>query len=66
MIFPIPRLVSRVSEVMTLEPGDIITTGSPAGVGCFRNPPTYLQPGDLVIVEAEGIGSLENPVVAGW
>jgi 2,4-diketo-3-deoxy-L-fuconate hydrolase len=66
MLFPIPRLVSRVSEVMTLEPGDIITTGSPAGVGCFRDPPTYLQPGDLVIVEADGIGSLENPVVAGW
>jgi 2-keto-4-pentenoate hydratase/2-oxohepta-3-ene-1,7-dioic acid hydratase in catechol pathway len=66
MLFTIPQLVSRVSHVMTLEPGDIITTGTPAGVGCFRNPPTYLRPGDRVTVEANGIGRLENPVVAGW
>jgi 2-keto-4-pentenoate hydratase/2-oxohepta-3-ene-1,7-dioic acid hydratase in catechol pathway len=66
MLFRVPELLSRVSHVMTLEPGDIVTTGTPAGVGCFRNPPLYLQPGDVVVVEADEIGQLENPVVAGW
>jgi 2-keto-4-pentenoate hydratase/2-oxohepta-3-ene-1,7-dioic acid hydratase in catechol pathway len=66
MLFGIPELLSRLSHVMTLEPGDIVTTGTPAGVGCFRDPPLYLRPGDLVAVEADGIGRLENPVVAGW
>ena len=47
---------------MTLEPGDIVSTGTPAGVGLFRHPPRFLQPGDIVRLEADGIGVLENPV----
>jgi 2-keto-4-pentenoate hydratase/2-oxohepta-3-ene-1,7-dioic acid hydratase in catechol pathway len=49
---------------MTLEPGDVVSTGTPAGVGVFRQPPVFLQPGDVVVLEIEGIGRLENPVVA--
>jgi 2-keto-4-pentenoate hydratase/2-oxohepta-3-ene-1,7-dioic acid hydratase in catechol pathway len=63
LIFSVPRLVSFVSQVLTLEPGDLILTGTPAGVGCFREPKVSLQPGDLVEVELEGIGILHNPVV---
>lgn len=62
-IFPLPRLLSFLSRVMTLEPGDVVSTGTPAGVGAFRQPPTYLQPGDRVRLEVEGIGVLENVVV---
>ena len=50
---------------MTLEPGDVVSTGTPAGVGAFRKPPVFLKPGDVVRLEVEGIGVLENPVVAG-
>lgn len=63
-VFPLPELLSFLSRVMTLNPGDLVSTGTPAGVGCFRNPPVYLKPGDTVVVEVEGIGRLENPVVA--
>ncbi|SRR6266545_3798564 len=63
-LFPLPYLLSFLSHVMTLEPGDIVTTGTPAGVGVFRNPQVFLKPGDLVRLDAEGIGTLENPVVA--
>jgi 2-keto-4-pentenoate hydratase/2-oxohepta-3-ene-1,7-dioic acid hydratase in catechol pathway len=66
MIFDIPRLLEVVSSTITLEPGDIVTTGTPAGVGCFRNPPLWLEPGDRVEVEVDGIGTLGNPVVAAW
>jgi 2,4-diketo-3-deoxy-L-fuconate hydrolase len=48
---------------MTLRPGDVITTGTPGGVGIFRDPPDLLEPGDTVTVEVEGIGALTNPVV---
>lgn len=63
-VFPLPKLLSFLSQVMTLEPGDVVSTGTPAGVGIFRKPPVFLQPGDVVVVEIEGIGRLENPVVA--
>lgn len=63
-VFPLPKLLSLLSQVMALEPGDIVTTGTPAGVGTFRKPPIYLKPGDRVVLEIEGIGQLENPVVA--
>ena len=66
MLFKIPELISRVSQVLTLERGDIVTTGTPSGVGCFRSPPVFLRPGDIVAVEAESIGRLENPVIQGW
>jgi 2-keto-4-pentenoate hydratase/2-oxohepta-3-ene-1,7-dioic acid hydratase in catechol pathway len=49
---------------MTLRPGDVISTGTPGGVGIFREPPDLLEPGDVVEAEIDGIGTLENPVVA--
>jgi 2-keto-4-pentenoate hydratase/2-oxohepta-3-ene-1,7-dioic acid hydratase in catechol pathway len=64
MIFRIPRLIAHLSSVFTLEPGDIVATGTPAGVGFARKPPRYLMPGDEVTVRIEGIGGLVNPVVA--
>jgi 2-keto-4-pentenoate hydratase/2-oxohepta-3-ene-1,7-dioic acid hydratase in catechol pathway len=63
LVFGIPALIEFVSRSITLDPGDIISTGTPAGVGVFRDPPVYLEPGDRVRVEIEGIGSVENPVV---
>jgi 2,4-didehydro-3-deoxy-L-rhamnonate hydrolase len=65
MLFDIPTLIAHASQNITLEPGDLITTGTPAGCGTFRNPPLWLRPGDTVEVAVDGIGSLVNPVVAG-
>lgn len=62
LIFPIDHLISYISRHMTLLPGDIITTGTPGGVGVFREPPVFLKPGDRVTVEIEGLGVLSNPV----
>jgi len=64
MIFSVAFLVSYLSAVMTLEPGDVIATGTPPGVGMARKPPRWLRPGDVVRIEIDGIGVLENPVVA--
>jgi 2-keto-4-pentenoate hydratase/2-oxohepta-3-ene-1,7-dioic acid hydratase in catechol pathway len=64
LIFPIPRLISYASTMFTLSPGDVIVTGTPAGVGFSRKPPVFMKPGDTVEVEIEGIGLLRNPVVA--
>jgi len=64
LIFKIPQLIAHLSSVFTLEPGDLIATGTPAGVGYARKPPRYLQPGDEVRIRIEGIGELVNPVVA--
>jgi acylpyruvate hydrolase len=64
MIFSVAQIVAFVSEAITLEPGDLILTGTPAGVGIFRDPELLLQPGDEVTVEIEGIGTLTNPVAA--
>jgi 2-keto-4-pentenoate hydratase/2-oxohepta-3-ene-1,7-dioic acid hydratase in catechol pathway len=64
LIFGIDRLVSFLSETVTLEPGDIIATGTPPGVGFARKPPVFLKPGDLMEVEVEGLGVLSNPVLA--
>jgi len=63
-VFPLPVLLSRLSQVMTLEPGDVVSTGTPAGVGAFQRPPLFLKPGDTVRLEIEGIGVLQNPVIA--
>jgi 2-keto-4-pentenoate hydratase/2-oxohepta-3-ene-1,7-dioic acid hydratase in catechol pathway len=65
MIFGVAELIAYVSDTVTLDPGDIITTGTPAGVGAFREVPIFLKPGDEVTVEIEGIGRLTNPVIAG-
>ncbi len=62
MIFDIPTLVASLSAGLTLEPGDIIATGTPSGVGYAMDPPRYLSDGDVVTCEIEGIGRLENPV----
>ena len=64
MIFQIPRLIAFLSSVFTLEPGDVISTGTPAGVGFARKPPRWLKPGDEVAVRVAGLGELVNPVVA--
>jgi acylpyruvate hydrolase len=64
MIFSVAFLVAHLSTVMTLEPGDIIATGTPGGVGGSRQPPRYLRAGETVRVEIEGLGVLESPVVA--
>jgi 2-keto-4-pentenoate hydratase/2-oxohepta-3-ene-1,7-dioic acid hydratase in catechol pathway len=64
MIWQIPELIEYISAVITLEPGDIISTGTPSGVGVYRDPPVFLQPGDRVRVEVGGIGGIDNPIVA--
>ena len=64
-LFPLPRLIASLSQVMTLLPGDIVTTGTPAGVGLFQNPQVFMRPGDVIEIEAEGIGILRNTIVAG-
>ncbi|MCX6031534.1 MAG: fumarylacetoacetate hydrolase family protein [Chloroflexi bacterium] len=64
MIFPVARLIWDMARVMTLEPGDVIATGTPAGIGAARTPPRWLRPGDVVRIEIEKVGVLENPVVA--
>ncbi len=64
LIFDIPELIAYVSNAMTLEPGDLILTGTPEGVGYFREPKVTLRPGDVVEVEVEGIGVLRNEVRA--
>ena len=63
LLFPLPELIARVSEAMTLEVGDIIVTGTPAGVGFARKPPLFMKAGDVCEVEIEKIGLLRNPVV---
>jgi 2-keto-4-pentenoate hydratase/2-oxohepta-3-ene-1,7-dioic acid hydratase in catechol pathway len=63
MLFPVTSLVSYISHQITLEPGDLVATGTPAGVGVFRDPPVFLEPGDRVRCEIEGIGTVENPIV---
>lgn len=63
MIFSIPKLIAYASAIFTLVPGDVIATGTPAGVGWSRKPPRFMQPGDVCEVEIEGIGTLRNPIV---
>jgi 2-keto-4-pentenoate hydratase/2-oxohepta-3-ene-1,7-dioic acid hydratase in catechol pathway len=63
MIWDVPALIAWISSAITLEPGDVIATGTPSGVGVFRDPPVFLEPGDRVRCEIEGIGSVENPVI---
>ena len=65
LIWDVAALVELISATITLDPGDVIATGTPAGVGVFRDPPVYLEPGDRVRCEIEGIGSVENPIVDG-
>ena len=64
MVHRIPAIIAHLSSIATLEPGDVIATGTPSGVGFTRTPPRWLQPGELVRIEIDAIGVLENPVVA--
>jgi 2-keto-4-pentenoate hydratase/2-oxohepta-3-ene-1,7-dioic acid hydratase in catechol pathway len=64
LIFKIPDLLEHLSSVFTLEPGDVVSTGTPSGVGFARKPPRYLREGDEVVVRVSGLGELRNPVVA--
>ena len=65
LIFNVPTLIELISVAMNLEPGDVIITGTPGGVGVARKPPVYMQPGDVFEVEIEGMGILSNPVQEG-
>jgi 2-keto-4-pentenoate hydratase/2-oxohepta-3-ene-1,7-dioic acid hydratase in catechol pathway len=65
MVFGVAEIVAFVSQAITLEPGDLILTGTPAGVGVFRDPPVRLEPGDEITIEIDGVGSLTNPVTGG-
>ena len=65
MVFGVSEIIEYITRTITLEPGDLIATGTPAGVGAFRKPPLFMQPGDEITIEIEGLGSLTNPVVAG-
>jgi len=64
MIFRVPFIVKYISEIVTLEPGDVIMTGTPSGIGNTRTPPVFMKPGDTVTVEIGHLGALTNPVVA--
>jgi 2-keto-4-pentenoate hydratase/2-oxohepta-3-ene-1,7-dioic acid hydratase in catechol pathway len=64
-IFGVREVVSFVSQGITLVPGDLIITGTPAGVGAFREPKVWLQPGDEITIEIDGLGAISNPVAAG-
>ena len=64
LIFRIPDLIAYLSSVFTLEPGDVISTGTPSGVGFSHTPPRWLRPGDEVVVKVEGLGELRNPCVS--
>jgi 2,4-didehydro-3-deoxy-L-rhamnonate hydrolase len=64
MIFTVAEVIAYASQTMTLEPGDLIATGTPAGVGAFRNPPVLMKEGDEVTIEVDVLGSLTNPVRA--
>ncbi len=63
MVFDVPTIVAFASRTITLEPGDVIATGTPAGVGHYQSPPRYLSDGDVMRCEIDGIGAIENPVV---
>ena len=62
MIFDVATLIATLSEAMTLEPGDVIATGTPSGVGYARTPPVFMKPGDTIEIEIEGIGTLTNTI----
>ena len=62
MLFPVDETVALLTECMTLEPGDLLVMGTPAGVGYARKPPVWMKPGDTIEIEIEGIGTLSNPI----
>jgi 2-keto-4-pentenoate hydratase/2-oxohepta-3-ene-1,7-dioic acid hydratase in catechol pathway len=64
-LYPAPVVIEWISSIITLQPGDCLSTGTPGGIGTFMNPPQYLKPGDVVTVAEDTIGEMTNPVVAG-
>jgi 2-keto-4-pentenoate hydratase/2-oxohepta-3-ene-1,7-dioic acid hydratase in catechol pathway len=62
LIFSVPDLIAMINVAMRLEPGDVIITGTPGGVGAARKPPVFMHPGEVFEVEIEGLGKLSNPV----
>jgi 2-keto-4-pentenoate hydratase/2-oxohepta-3-ene-1,7-dioic acid hydratase in catechol pathway len=62
MVFSVAELIAFITQSITLEPGDVIATGTPAGVGAFRDPPVFMRAGDEVTIEIDGLGALTNPV----
>jgi 2-keto-4-pentenoate hydratase/2-oxohepta-3-ene-1,7-dioic acid hydratase in catechol pathway len=62
MVFGVAELIAFISQAITLEPGDLIATGTPAGVGAFRDPAVFMHPGDEITIEIDGLGVLTNPV----
>lgn len=66
MTVRVPALLTAITRTVTLHPGDIVTTGTPGGVGFFRDPPEFMQPGDTIVAEVERVGRLTNRVVRGW
>jgi 2-keto-4-pentenoate hydratase/2-oxohepta-3-ene-1,7-dioic acid hydratase in catechol pathway len=62
MLFPVDETVALLTECLTLEPGDLLVMGTPAGVGYARKPPVWMAPGDTIEIEIEGIGTLSNPI----
>jgi 2-keto-4-pentenoate hydratase/2-oxohepta-3-ene-1,7-dioic acid hydratase in catechol pathway len=65
MVFDIPCIIENISRDITLFPGDVISTGTPSGVGIFRNPPVLLKPGDVVECSIEKIGTIKNKITEG-
>jgi 2-keto-4-pentenoate hydratase/2-oxohepta-3-ene-1,7-dioic acid hydratase in catechol pathway len=63
LVFPVRRLIEILSEAMTLEPGDVVVTGTPSGVGAARNPPVFMKANDVVEVAVDGLGKLTNTVM---
>ena len=63
MIYPVRQIIAILSKGLTLEPGDIIATGTPSGVGFARKPPEFLKAGDIMETEIEGIGTMRNTVI---
>jgi 2-keto-4-pentenoate hydratase/2-oxohepta-3-ene-1,7-dioic acid hydratase in catechol pathway len=64
MIFGVDEIIEYITQAITLEPGDLIATGTPAGIGAWHDPPRWLRAGDSVAVEIDGVGTLRNPVIA--
>ena len=64
LVFTIPQLIAYITQFTELVPGDVIATGTPTGVGCFRSPPIWLRPGDFLEVDIAGVGLLQNRIVA--
>jgi 2-keto-4-pentenoate hydratase/2-oxohepta-3-ene-1,7-dioic acid hydratase in catechol pathway len=62
LTFDIPDLIAYLSTIIDLAPGDVIATGTPSGVGLFRDPKVFMKPGDVIEVEIDGIGTLSNPI----